>query len=110
MYGKLKEVKDGALTYSILLGMLAANKERLSQLVYGLPRIFQYKSKFECPTKEIADNIIDACLKHGNLLKLETLDGAKMWVDDETWIMVRQSGTEPLIRMYAESTDKSLLD
>jgi phosphomannomutase / phosphoglucomutase len=110
MYGKLNEVRDGALTTALVLDMLAANKERLSQLVYSLPRIFQYKSKFECPTREIADNIIDACLKHGNLLKLETLDGAKMWVDDETWIMVRQSGTEPLIRIYAESTDKSLLD
>jgi phosphomannomutase / phosphoglucomutase len=110
MYGKLNEVRDGALTTALVLDMLAANKERLSELIYNLPLIFQYKSKFKCPTKDIADNIIDACLKHGNLLKLETLDGAKMWVDDETWIMVRPSGTEPLIRMYAESTDKSLLD
>ncbi|HEU0049337.1 MAG TPA: hypothetical protein VFQ43_17255 [Nitrososphaera sp.] len=33
-----------------------------------------------------------------------------MWIDEDTWIMVRPSGTEPLIRMYGESTDKSLLD
>jgi phosphomannomutase/phosphoglucomutase len=38
------------------------------------------------------------------------MDGAKIWIDDETWLMVRPSGTEPLIRMYAESTDKALLE
>jgi len=53
---------------------------------------------------------VNACLKHGSPQKVETLDGAKMWIDEETWIMVRPSGTEPLVRMYAESTDKSLLD
>jgi len=42
--------------------------------------------------------------------KIETLDGAKIWIDEETWIMVRPSGTEPLVRMYAESVDSSLLN
>jgi phosphomannomutase/phosphoglucomutase len=49
-------------------------------------------------------------LKHGNPKRVETLDGAKIWIDEETWIMVRPSGTEPLVRMYAESTDKLLLN
>jgi phosphomannomutase/phosphoglucomutase len=49
-------------------------------------------------------------LKHGSPQKVETIDGAKIWIDEETWILVRPSGTEPLVRMYAESTDKSLLN
>jgi phosphomannomutase/phosphoglucomutase len=110
MYGKLNEVRDGIMTTALLLDMLASSKERFSQLISSLPKIFQYKSKFKCPTKQIADEIVNACLKHGSPQKVETLDGAKMWIDEETWIMVRPSGTEPLVRMYAESTDKSLLD
>ena len=111
MYGKLNEVRDGIMTTALVLDMLASNKERrFSELISSLPRIFQYKSKFRCPTKEIADDIVNACLKHGNPQKVETLDGAKMWIDEETWIMVRPSGTEPLVRMYGESTDKSLLN
>src|SRR5437764_14383937 len=101
MYGKLNEVRDGIMTTALVLDMLASNKERrLSELISSLPGIFQHKSKFRCPTKEIADDIVNACLKHGNPQKVETLDGAKMWIDEETWIMVRPSGTEPLVRMY----------
>jgi phosphomannomutase/phosphoglucomutase len=46
----------------------------------------------------------------GILFRVETLDGIKIWIDDETWIMIRPSGTEPLLRMYAESTDRDLID
>ena len=56
------------------------------------------------------DRVIKTCIEHGSPRKIDTLDGAKIWIDEETWLMLRPSGTEPLIRMYAESTDKSLLD
>jgi phosphomannomutase/phosphoglucomutase len=49
-------------------------------------------------------------MHHGNPVRVETLDGIKIWIDDETWIMIRPSGTEPLLRMYAESTDRDLID
>jgi phosphomannomutase len=35
---------------------------------------------------------------------LETNDGFKFWLDDGSWLLVRFSGTEPLIRVYAEAT------
>jgi phosphomannomutase/phosphoglucomutase len=54
--------------------------------------------------------VVQACIDHGTPKKVETMDGAKIWIDEETWIMVRPSGTEPIIRMYGESTDRSLLD
>jgi Phosphomannomutase len=79
-------------------------------MISSLPKIFQYKTKFRCPTKQIANTIVTMCLEHGSPKKIETLDGAKIWIDEETWIMVRPSGTEPLVRMYAESVDSSLLN
>jgi phosphomannomutase/phosphoglucomutase len=120
MYGKLNEVRDGAMTTALVLEMLSLsdnnnnnnkNKEQtLSQIISSLPKIFQYKTKFRCPTKQIANDVVTICLEHGSPKKIETLDGAKIWIDEDTWIMVRPSGTEPFVRMYAESVDSSLLN
>lgn len=110
MYGGLNEVRDGVMATALVLDMLAASNKSFSQHIAELPQTFQHKSKFTCPSREIVDGLIKACIDHGIPKKVETMDGAKIWIDEETWIMVRASGTEPLIRMYGESTDKSLLD
>lgn len=110
MYGALNEVRDGAMATALVLDMLASGKESFSQRIAQLPRTFQYKTKFTCPSREVIDKVVKACIEHGSPKKVETMDGAKIWIDEETWIMMRPSGTEPLIRMYGESTDKSLLD
>jgi phosphomannomutase len=38
-----------------------------------------------------------------NVTKVETLDGIKLNFGDDTWILFRASGTEPLLRIYAEA-------
>jgi phosphomannomutase len=35
---------------------------------------------------------------------VETLDGTKLVCGDESWLLFRQSGTEPVLRVYAEAT------
>ncbi len=110
MYGALNEVRDGMMATALVLDMLAASTKSFSQHIAQLPQTFQHKSKFTCPSREIVYRVVKACIDHGSPKKVETMDGAKIWIDEETWIMVRPSGTEPLIRMYGESTDKSLLD
>ena len=110
MYGALNEVRDGVMATALVFDMLAASGTKFSQHIAQLPQTFQHKSKFACPSREVVDRVVQACIDHGSPRKVETLDGAKIWIDEDTWLMVRPSGTEPLIRMYAESTDKSLLD
>nr|MDQ3968936.1 phosphoglucosamine mutase [Thermoproteota archaeon] len=110
MYGPLNEVRDGAMATALVLDTLAASDKPLSRHIAELPQTFQYKTKFSCSSREVVDRIIKICIEHGSPKKVETLDGAKIWIDEETWLMLRPSGTEPLIRMYAESTDRSLLD
>jgi len=111
MYGKMNEVRDGAMTTALVLDMLASSKtnESLSHMLGKLPKTFQCKSKFECDTIHIANDVVEACLNYKNPLKTETIDGAKMWLDNDSWILVRPSGTEPILRMYAESIDETRL-
>lgn len=41
---------------------------------------------------------------------LSTNDGFKFWITDGSWLLVRFSGTEPLVRVYAEATTAELRD
>ena len=41
---------------------------------------------------------------------LSTNDGFKFWTQDGSWLLVRFSGTEPLVRVYAEATSAELRD
>jgi phosphomannomutase len=38
---------------------------------------------------------------------VETLDGTKLLFEDESWLLFRQSGTEPVLRIYSEATSKA---
>ena len=49
-------------------------------------------------TSSPPDRLLSQAVRH-----VETLDGVKLTRADESWIMVRASGTEPLLRIYAEA-------
>ncbi len=107
MYGKHNQVRDGAMTMAIALDLLAHSQKTLSDEVSLLPPSFTKKDKIEC-TKDEVTKIIQA-LKNENHKK-DTTDGIKIIFDKLNWIMVRPSGTEPIIRIYAESSSQEKLD
>ncbi|MCO5195686.1 MAG: phosphoglucomutase/phosphomannomutase family protein [Anaerolineae bacterium] len=37
--------------------------------------------------------------------RVETVDGIKYYLDDGSWLLIRPSGTEPVLRVYAEAPD-----
>jgi len=41
---------------------------------------------------------------------VETMDGTKLLFDDESWLLFRQSGTEPVLRIYSEATSISKMN
>ena len=38
--------------------------------------------------------------------RVETTDGFKFFFDEDTWLMIRPSGTEPVLRTYAEASSQ----
>jgi phosphomannomutase/phosphoglucomutase len=53
--------------------------------------------------KKIVEKIKeDIILKN---IKVDTTDGVKIWYEDG-WVLIRPSGTEPIIRIFAESRTK----
>lgn len=52
---------------------------------------------------EMRDNTPDT-FAGDKVVDVATLDGTKLIFDDESWILFRQSGTEPVLRIYCEAT------
>ena len=107
MYGKHLPVRDGAMTTSLMIELLASKAKRLSKIIDDLQKFHQYKTKFKC-TREQSVKVVEYLITNARG-KVETVDGVKIWIDESSWMMVRQSGTEPVMRFYAESGDRRLL-
>ena len=72
-----------------------------------LPPSFTTKDKILCK-KEDADRIMSKLL--AEFPNADTADGIKIVFDKKNWVMVRPSGTEPIIRIYAESDSEKNLE
>jgi len=41
--------------------------------------------------------------------KVSTIDGVKLYLEDGSWLLMRPSGTEPVVRVYLEARSKKRL-
>jgi phosphomannomutase len=114
--------RDGLLNSLLLANVMADEGKTLGQLVAALQEEFgehQYSRVDMHITEELKQGAI-ARSKAGvdalagmKVLRVETLDGIKFFLENpdcagkenaaETWLLLRASGTEPLLRVYCES-------
>jgi alpha-D-glucose phosphate-specific phosphoglucomutase len=120
--------RDGLLNALLLANVMAEEGKTLGQLVADLQAEYG-EHQYGRIDLHIPDDVKNAAiarakaLKPGDsaiagmpILRVETLDGVKFYLDNpeaktkpnaaETWILFRASGTEPLMRIYTESTSK----
>jgi len=106
MFGKHNYVRDGGMTLALLLELLASSNKSMSEELTTLPSSFTTKDKIPCK-KEDVDKIISKLL--AEFPSADTTDGIKIIFDEKNWVMVRPSGTEPIVRIYAESDSEKNL-
>jgi len=107
MYGKHNQVRDGAMTLALVLDLLSFSGKTMSEETKLLPPSFTTKDKVTC-SKEDASKLIKALADQNQ--DSDTTDGIKIIFDKKNWIMVRPSGTEPIIRIYAEADSQEKLE
>ncbi|MDE1769678.1 MAG: phosphoglucosamine mutase [Thaumarchaeota archaeon] len=107
MYGRHNQVRDGSMTMAVLIDLLANSKNSLSQKMNELPQSFTTKGKITC-TKDDFKKIVK--ILKAEPFRKDLTDGIKLFLDESSWVMVRLSGTEPIARIYAESSSQAGLD
>jgi phosphomannomutase / phosphoglucomutase len=98
--------RDGAMTAAAVLDYLARSGESLADAVATLPKYALVKEKVECPVA-VRDQVLEAVAAAVGTegARVETIDGLKVFHSDG-WVLLRPSGTEPLIRVFAEAKDR----
>lgn len=104
---------DGILMGLLLLEVLASQDKSLHQVIRGLMLEFgefhygrddvhtQAFDKKEL-TQKLTDEAPDTILGH-QVLRVNNSDGVKYLLEDDSWLLIRPSGTEPVLRIYAEA-------
>ena len=109
MYGRHNAVRDGAMTLALVLDLLASGRDQtLSGAAAALPPSFTAKDKVPCGSDDAARVALSAMASgHPNA---DTTDGVKVGLGEGRWVMIRASGTEPILRVYAEGRSRADLD
>lgn len=107
MFGKHNQVRDGCMTLALMLDLLSTSEKTLSEETFSLPPSFTTKDKVAC-SQEDSRKLIESLKKE--FPNSDTTDGIKITDNSNNWVMIRPSGTEPIIRIYAEAENQQQLD
>jgi len=93
--------RDSIAGIALMLEMLATTGRKLSDLVASIPRFHMIKTKVECP-RAYAREILKRLQAENQGDGVNTMDGLKIDMP-ESWIHLRPSNTEPILRIIAEA-------
>jgi len=121
--------RDGLLNSLLLANVMADEKKTLGELVAALQAEFGVH-EYGRVDMHIAEEVKQSAIARAKagvaefagmkVLRMETLDGIKFFLENpecagkpnaaETWLLLRASGTEPLLRVYCESCSKESVE
>ena len=106
--------RDGTLAGLLLLEMMVYQKKNIKKIIDEMEKEFgkYYYERFDLKIKKSGSFDVNAFKSHKELLgkkvvNIKDFDGVKLTCEDESWLMLRPSGTEPLVRAYSEAKSPS---
>lgn len=113
--------RDGMLLALFIMEIMATRKMKLSELVKETETLYgkSYYERRDVAVKKIFDGatFADKLRKKfpkkilgKEVAEVLDIDGIKLILPDDSWLLARPSGTEPIIRIYAEAGDKKQTD
>ncbi len=113
--------KDGILANLLVIEMLAMEGKPLCEIWADLEaevgvKFYQRRGDLHL-TKQTQKILLEHLARHPfeslggrPLARVSKLDGLKLYYDEDNWLLIRPSGTEPVIRVSGEGTSEPLID
>ncbi|MQF98858.1 MAG: phosphoglucomutase/phosphomannomutase family protein [SAR202 cluster bacterium] len=112
--------RDGILSGLFILDMMVKMDKTPSELIEYLyskvgPHYYRrddilYDPIIEESIKEKLNDITLDSIAGVNIKRIDQFDGTKFALEDGSWLAIRFSGTEPLLRIYSEAKNEDLVD
>jgi alpha-D-glucose phosphate-specific phosphoglucomutase len=111
---------DGILMGLLLMEIMADAGTSLQELIEDIQQVAgptcyartDLRLRYPVVKKEMVKRLVDdapSSISGMVVRAVDTLNGAKYRLDDDAWLLIRPSGTEPVLRVYAEApTDKGV--
>ncbi|MCJ7680583.1 MAG: hypothetical protein MUP70_07660, partial [Candidatus Aminicenantes bacterium] len=110
--------KDGIMAGLLLVEMLSVYGNSLSRQIEEMFREYVRRVCLQrsLPMTPARDKKLRKLIKSPpsklsgrRVINIETIEGIKLDFENDDWLLLRFSGTEPIIRLYAEAGDKTEL-
>ncbi|MFD1294350.1 phosphoglucosamine mutase [Lutibacter holmesii] len=101
--------RDSLVGVALFLSHLATSKMSCKELRDSYPSYFMSKNKIELTPQINVDDILETMASNYKNEDVSTIDGVKINFASE-WVHLRKSNTEPIIRIYTESTSQQNAD
>lgn len=102
--------RDALVGIAYFLSLLAQKQIKASDLRATYPTYYMTKDKVSTGESIHPSEVIHKVEKQYEDYPMDTRDGLKLWFQDRSWVHLRMSNTEPVIRIYAESPDKAFAE
>lgn len=102
IYPKIGFNRDSLAGIALIISYMTLRKLALSKLVAQIPTYYSIKSKIECHSKADSDALIEKIKNRFNPINLDLTEGVKV-IFENSWVHVRPSNTEPIVRFIAEA-------
>lgn len=109
IYPDLHYGRDALVGVALFLSLLAEKQMKVSELRASYPNYYMSKKKIELTPDLDVDGILKTIEAHYSHEKLTTIDGVKIDFAD-SWVHLRKSNTEPIIRIYIEAPSQKAAD
>ncbi len=110
--------RDGIWMGLTIWEFMAKTNKTLKQLiqeVYDITGTFWFERNDLYIDEATKNKVLELCKSNSykefgkyKVQRIDNLDGYKFFFDDNTWLMIRASGTEPVLRTYAEAATKEI--
>jgi phosphomannomutase len=108
VYPTINTARDSFVSLSLILELLAERNITVSECVESLPKYEVRKDKM--PIQGDLNEMYSKMKNHFKDCRINELDGLRLDFPDKSWIHLRPSNTEPIIRLIGEAKTKERID